>query len=1403
MCYEMSISPSPSPENLRICLVGDVINDTATVEAAQTFGVPVITSETGLELINDYDWRTYFILNDFESPVYEAIHKSKQCILGPPALKQSAAMKDGLMHNARPIYNYSMRGVVTCFTGIRKKDELTKLVNLIHSMGGCIRKDMNSKITHLISTHSGGDKYQYAKTFRLTVVRPAWVYAAWERKDDIDFRATTEEFSKDHRLKAFEGQKICFFGFPVDEHQHMIDVLKSNGGVPAELDDPECSHVVMPNTGGYFSETLSNSSSTNNNLNNSKILTNTKQTPKKSNNIQNLVDNTNVMEVDNEDVVEVEVKTNDELENGQQSQNQENKFENSDDEDDDDDDDEDHFDERLVVDYERNLKHCADDDLVNDLILPYNDEVMPDICLKPQDINSLASTPKSSKSGNKQLINLLSASKKLDGKILTNESSKDFQENVNISPIFCGQMTSTSNDEEKPAIIGTITNKPDNCSPLELDTEDLDNDNNNDLEDAQSDLKRKRESFDSVSLMSVESFALPTSTKKPKLLRTGSITRSIKRSMSFVAVRTPIAKMLRTRRSSVALDSAPNDDNNEDNNDNADDSICSIASVETTFNESIRKPVKEKFRSLRNRITRSSSRKEKYTVQPKSPEKDIVDCQNEREDFKTPKAPLKLTSSCSSAPRVLTRSTSSASKTYTTATSKLCNKSLNLNLNDIPSIPVNTISSSTTTSSAFATTCSSNLATNISKPINNVACVNNAIKSISITNTSSNTNTSTSIAAVALTSSNQSIQITNHHQSNVNHNMLNMDTNCPADNNDNKELVATGVQTVVDEHSTQTKPETKNPRTHILKSDWFWYTIQNGYADEMDYLFGDYLDSIANTPNCDRRDSLPISFNKRKRKRFSQRIQLEGTPLGSGKRRSSVSDAGLLSVSGSFFDCTTSPDKLESGKLLTEPETSVCEQTPAKKSSMRFNHFMDFYSTESNYVGILDTIVNLFKNPLEEIAETNEALLNKSEIRAIFGNFIPIHEVHQSMLERLRSIHSKWTEDCSIGDIILQHRDDLIKAYPPYVNFFEQMKETLITCDTQNPRFHAFLKINQTKPECGRQSLQDLMIRPVQRLPSISLLLNDILKHTNKNNPDYTRLEEALKAIKEVMMHINEDKRKTESRMAIFDIFNDIEGCPAHLVSSNRSFISRCEVTELTDNLSGRGDNLMLYLFSDTIEVCKKRSRGFNSAKSPSTNKSFKHIKLISLNAIRFVIDITDSPRAFALLCRQDKDKLHSFTITDEEIDKVVYLKTLCKQMAENACRTDTDKALLCRTSQELEVDISDVNLSTLSKAFKLAARTRLKVGRAFSFNKTPSKLKRAVSTMMTSPFGSTNSLTPASQLAQMRLASCTNIHEVVDEESSGLRSSSPSAQSEVLPPLSVQPTRKNKSCTLNSVGRI
>ncbi|KDR18514.1 Protein ECT2 [Zootermopsis nevadensis] len=122
------------------------------------------------------------------------------------------------------------------------------------------------------------------------------------------------------------------------------------------------------------------------------------------------------------------------------------------------------------------------------------------------------------------------------------------------------------------------------------------------------------------------------------------------------------------------------------------------------------------------------------------------------------------------------------------------------------------------------------------------------------------------------------------------------------------------------------------------------------------------------------------------------------------------------------------------------------------------------------------------------------------------------------------------------------------------------------------------------------------------------------------------------------------------------------------------------------------------------------------------------------------------------------KEKLYSFTLADEETDKLSFLRILCRQMANTVCKADAENFLTSLDSHQLDIDTSELTLGTLSKALKFASRTKMKVGRAFSFNKTPSKLKRAVSTMM-SPFGSTTNLTPASQLAQMRLASCNNLN--------------------------------------------
>uniref|UniRef100_A0A8C0GT65 Protein ECT2 n=1 Tax=Chelonoidis abingdonii TaxID=106734 RepID=A0A8C0GT65_CHEAB len=203
------------------------------------------------------------------------------------------------------------------------------------------------------------------------------------------------------------------------------------------------------------------------------------------------------------------------------------------------------------------------------------------------------------------------------------------------------------------------------------------------------------------------------------------------------------------------------------------------------------------------------------------------------------------------------------------------------------------------------------------------------------------------------------------------------------------------------------------------------------------------------------------------------------------------------------------------------------------------------------------------------------------------GSLLDISNTPESSITNgdLEDLMINWAESKSIGDVILKYSKDLLKTYPPFVNFFEMSKETIMKCEKQKPRFHAFLKINQAKPECGRQSLAELLIRPVQRLPSVALLLNDLKKHTAEDNPDKDMLERAIESLKEVMTHINEDKRKTEAQRLIFDVVYEVDGCPANLLSSHRSLVQRLETVALGDDLCDRGEQVTLFLFNDCLEV--------------------------------------------------------------------------------------------------------------------------------------------------------------------------------------------------------------------------
>lgn len=168
----------------------------------------------------------------------------------------------------------------------------------------------------------------------------------------------------------------------------------------------------------------------------------------------------------------------------------------------------------------------------------------------------------------------------------------------------------------------------------------------------------------------------------------------------------------------------------------------------------------------------------------------------------------------------------------------------------------------------------------------------------------------------------------------------------------------------------------------------------------------------------------------------------------------------------------------------------------------------------------------------------------------------------------------------------------------------------------------------------------------------------DILKETPKTHRDHELLAKAISSLKEVMTHINEDKRKIENQLTMFVLMNDIENCPANLLSSHRHFLKKLYVYEMSNELLKKGAQLALFLFSDCLEICKPRFK-LHNAKSPSLTSSskqrsptklYKHVALFSLNNVTKVCDILqngDDTDLFGILCRLagEKDKFFSFKV--------------------------------------------------------------------------------------------------------------------------------------------------------------
>ncbi|KAI6652767.1 Protein ECT2 isoform X2 [Oopsacas minuta] len=400
-----------------------------------------------------------------------------------------------------------------------------------------------------------------------------------------------------------------------------------------------------------------------------------------------------------------------------------------------------------------------------------------------------------------------------------------------------------------------------------------------------------------------------------------------------------------------------------------------------------------------------------------------------------------------------------------------------------------------------------------------------------------------------------------------------------------------------------------------------------------------------------------------------------------------------------FRNSNVSTSLHEASVLTLSPATPLIDASAAdldpraEQDASRRHIAVELLQTEENFVNILDVIINSFKRPIDQTDQRGGPVLSGEYSKTIFGNLEDIYETHKRFKHSLEERIDSWDPNSMIGQVVLEHAEAFSKVYPPFTNFYETGKNMLEKCRQQFPRFHAFLKVVEAKPECLRQSLVDLLIQPVQRLPRLILLLQELSKHTSDDHPDSNMLVQAISKLKSVMEYINEDKRKTQIQMQMFEIVREIQDCPPDLLASHRHFITKLDFVEPQ---SPADTVYTFFLFNDYFEIAKNRA---GMGKKVAHGKTqYKHNKYLHLSFVQVVIDVKDMPdyttqNTFAIL-NGVLGTVMLFRIVQSEHTKEEFIKILCKTIVESrglsdACE-DPNELLMSYTWQQLQPSVAN-----------------------------------------------------------------------------------------------------------------
>ncbi|GAB7359681.1 hypothetical protein MBLNU230_g6858t1 [Neophaeotheca triangularis] len=278
------------------------------------------------------------------------------------------------------------------------------------------------------------------------------------------------------------------------------------------------------------------------------------------------------------------------------------------------------------------------------------------------------------------------------------------------------------------------------------------------------------------------------------------------------------------------------------------------------------------------------------------------------------------------------------------------------------------------------------------------------------------------------------------------------------------------------------------------------------------------------SPTCSR-DNLCYSIACPRRLEQQQRLNLKVTP--GLKRETSRS---------SLHDDEQSEQKLWINTVSKEVSDSVSD-----KEKKRQEVISELMYTERDFVKDLEYLRDFWIKPLRmpEVSPIPEHRREKF-IRTVFSNCQEIHNVNARMASALTRRQQQGPVVRNVGDIFVEY----VQQFAPFIKYgsnqlfgkFEFEKEK-----SSNGGFQKFVDETERLKESRKLELNGYLTKPTTRLARYPLLLENILKTTDDNNPDKHDIPRAITMIRGILARVNEESGKAENHYNLMHLNSQLK----------------------------------------------------------------------------------------------------------------------------------------------------------------------------------------------------------------------------------------------------------------------